>query len=96
VAERPTTNFPLDRGRQGVLRLAASLENTGAGAYLGQVEAIVSEEVLVAALSIHTVEGRHAAVVGRLAGDSLSPDGFLASPIDRNETMRRLEPFMVG
>jgi len=95
VAPRPTANFPL-RNRSSVLVLAAELENTGAAAYLGQVDRIVSQEVLVAALSIHTVEGRHAAVLSRMAGGSFSPEGFLASPITKTEALRRVQPFIVG
>lgn len=96
VPERPVTRFPLGRGRAAVLRLAAALENTGAAAYLGQAEEIESREVLVAALSIHTVEARHAAVLNRLVGRPFSPDGFLASPIDQSEAERRIEPFLVA
>lgn len=55
-APRPRTKFPIDSPRQ-VLELAATVENLGAAAYLGQAANIQSKEVLAAALSIHTVEG---------------------------------------
>ena len=96
AARRPQTVFPLNGGRQRVLKLAASLENTGAAAYLGQADQIMGRDVLASAVAIHTVEGRHAAALNRLVGEPFAPDGFLATPIDRNETMRRVKPYIVG
>src|ERR1700709_2663059 len=59
-APKPKTEFPL-KSAKSVLELAATVENLGAAAYLGQAPNIQSKEVLAAALSIHSVEGRHAA-----------------------------------
>ena len=51
-----------------MLRLAATIENGGAAAYLGQANRIRDKEVLAAALSIHSVEARHAATLNGLVG----------------------------
>jgi rubrerythrin len=90
----PATNFPIGKGGSGVIRLAATIENIGAAAYLGQADIIENREVLGAALSIHTVEARHAAKLGRLAGRSFSPDGSFASPMSMEEVNSAIEPFL--
>ena len=46
-----------------MLETAAAVENLGAAAYLGQARRIQTKEILAAALSIHTVEARHAAAL---------------------------------
>ena len=93
---RPTTDFKavLGGGRRRVLRTAAELENTGAAAYLGAAPSISSREVLASALSIHSVEGRHAAVLNRIVGRSFLPDGALATPMTMTQVMSKLEPFL--
>jgi rubrerythrin len=91
-AERPVTRFPLGRG---AIRLAATLENVGAAAYLGQVDSIENREVLAALLSIHSVEGRHAAKLNRLAGRDPFPDGAFASPLGMEEVNNAIAPYLV-
>jgi rubrerythrin len=92
--ERPATKFPIGGGAGGLLGVAVTLENTGAGAYLGQVSAIENKGVLEAALSIHTIEGRHAARLSRLAGEDYSPDGAFASPLTMDEVTNAIQPFL--
>ncbi|MGH8573698.1 MAG: ferritin-like domain-containing protein, partial [Gammaproteobacteria bacterium] len=55
-AKQPKAEFPLDDAKS-VLDLAATVENLGAAAYLGQAANIESPDILAAALSIHSVEG---------------------------------------
>src|SRR3569623_520414 len=74
VAPEPKAEFPL-KDAKSVLKLAATVENLGAAAYLGLAAAIESPDVLAAALSIHSVEGRHAAVLNVLTGQKPTPDG---------------------
>ena len=93
-AQRPVTRFPIDRGPRTVLRVAAMLEDTAAGAYLGQVTEIVSKTVLATALSIHTVEARQAGQLDRLAGQPFSPDGPFASPLNADQVLQRVNPFI--
>jgi rubrerythrin len=91
-AARPSTSFPLDRGADHVLRVAAELENAGAAAYLGQAQSILDREVLATAMAIHAVEGRHAGVLNTLIGDPLSAGAF-ASPRSMDEVLRDLHRF---
>src|ERR1700749_4868584 len=69
-APEPKTEFPL-KSAKSVLELAGTVENLGAAAYLGQAANIESPEVLASALAIHSVEGRHAAALNTLLGESV-------------------------
>ena len=93
-APEPKAEFPL-KSAKSVLELAATVENLGAAAYLGQAANIESPEVLAAALSIHSVEGRHAATLNTLLGKSITPDGAFAKPADVNTVLKSVEPFLV-
>jgi Ferritin-like domain len=94
-APEPKTEFPL--GSAGsVLKLASTVENIGAAAYLGQAANIKSTSALEAALSIHSVEGRHAATLNTLLGKSITPDGAYARPMSADEVLKSVEPFIVG
>jgi len=92
-AKEPKANFPLDDA-QSVLELAATVENLGAAAYLGQAANIESPDVLAAALSIHTVEARHAAVLNTLIGETPTPDGAFAKPADMQTVLDEVQPFL--
>ncbi|MFL5899212.1 MAG: ferritin-like domain-containing protein [Solirubrobacterales bacterium] len=94
-APEPKTEFPL-KSAKSVLELAATVENLGAAAYLGQAANIESPEVLASALAIHSVEGRHAAALNTLLGESVTPDGAFAVPVDVPTVLKSVEPFIVG
>jgi hypothetical protein len=95
LSQRPQTHFPLGGGPRSVLKLAATLENTGAAAYLGQASSLENKEVLAAALSIHTIEARHAAKLNRLVGRQFTPDGAFASPLEMGEVLDAVSAFVV-
>jgi rubrerythrin len=104
--EAPKTKFQptLDKGLEAVLETAATVENLGAAAYLGQAGNIKSKEVLAAALAIHSVEARHAAalniLVGRGFGDGKGglegalPDGAFGKPMDEAAVLKAVKPFL--
>ena len=94
--DRPATTFEsvLERGRDGVISVAADLEGTGAAAYLAEAAKITTAEILASALAIHTVEARHAAILNLLAGRSPLPDGAFATPLERREVQRRIAGFL--
>jgi len=94
-APEPKAEFPL-KDAKSVLELAGTVENLGAAAYLGQAANIQSPEVLASALAIHSVEGRHAAVLNTLLGESITPDGAFAVPADVPTVLKSVEPFIVG
>jgi rubrerythrin len=92
-AEEPTGKFPLENATQ-VAKLAYTVENLGASAYLGQAPKIQSAEVLAAALSIHTVEARHAASLGTLVKESVTPNGAFAVPASMKTVLAAVKPFI--
>lgn len=94
-APKPKTEFPL-KSAKSVLELAGTVENLGAAAYLGQAAYIRSPAVLAPALSIHSVEGRHSAVLNTLLGKSITPDGAFAKPADAKTVLKSVEPFIVS
>jgi rubrerythrin len=93
-APEPKAEFPL-KNAKSVLELAATVENLGAAAYLGQAANIQSPEVLASALAIHSVEGRHTATLNTLLGESITPDGAFAKPADVKTVLKSVEPFLV-
>jgi rubrerythrin len=94
-APEPKTEFPL-KSAKAVVELAATVENLGAAAYLGQAANIKSPEVLASALAIHSVEGRHAATLNTMLVKSITPDGAFAKPADAKTVLKSVEPFIVG
>ena len=93
---RPKTNFDsvLEGGEKMVLETAATVENLGAAAYLGQAGRIMSKDVLAAALSIHSVEARHAAALNSVVGKTIVPDGAFAKPASMEEVLPKVKPFL--
>ena len=93
---KPKTTFDavIKGGAQKVLETAATVENLGAAAYLGQAGRIKSKEVLAAALSIHTVEARHAAALNKVVGKTIVPDGAFAKPASMEEVLPLVKPFL--
>ena len=101
----PKTKFQptLDKGLQAVLETAATVENLGAAAYLGQAGNITNKDVLAAALAIHSVEARHAAALNQLVGRGFGgkgglegsiPDGAFGKPMDEAAVLAAVKPFL--
>ena len=93
-APKPKAKFPLD-SEKSILALAATVENLGANAYLGQAGNIQDKEILAAALSIHSVEARHAAVLN-LATKAPVSSGAFAKPATAAEVLKSVKPFLVS
>src|SRR5215210_5195520 len=94
--QRPKTNFDavIDGGPEMVLETAATVENLGAAAYLGQAGRIKSKEILAAALAIHSIEARHAAALNSVVGKTIVPDGAFAKPASMEEVLPKVKPFL--
>lgn len=92
-ASEPTGKFPIHSPAQ-VTKLAATVENLGASAYLGQAGNIKSKQILAAALSIHTIEARHAATLNTLLKMSPTPDGAFAKPMTMGQVLAAIKPFI--
>jgi len=92
---KPVGKFPLT-SQQSILELAATVENLGAAAYLGQAGNIQSKDVLAAALAIHTVEGRHASALNSVLGKPITPDGAFAKPATMQQVLATVKPFIAA
>ena len=101
----PKTKFEetLEKGLDAVLNAAADVENLGAAAYLGAAGRITNKEVLAAALSIHSVEARHAAALNQLLGRGFGgkgglkgtlPDGAFGKGMDEASVLAAVKPFL--
>jgi rubrerythrin len=95
LPDKPTGKFPLD-SQDAILDLAATVENLGAAAYLGQAAKIKDKEVLAAALSIHSVEARHAAALNRVLGKPATPDGAFAKPATADQVLKAVKPYIAS
>ncbi len=69
---------------------AYALENTGVGAYSGQAFNIKDPAVLAGALSIVTIEARHAGLIGGiyLGQDGIAPDGPTDKAVGARKTLK--------
>jgi hypothetical protein len=93
-AAKPQGKFPITNAA-AVAKLAYTVENLGAAAYLGQAANIQSKAVLAAALAIHSVEARHAATLATLIpGGQITPDGAFAKPADMQTVLATVKPFL--
>jgi rubrerythrin len=100
-AAKPETKFQpiIDGGPEKILKTAAAVENLGAAAYLGQAGRIKDKKILAAALSIHSVEARHAAALNELIGAGFKgalPDGAFAKPMSMAQVLEQARPFIAS
>jgi rubrerythrin len=106
-APKPKASFQsvIDGGVRKILVTAATVENLGAAAYLGQAGLIKNKDILAAALSIHSVEARHAAALNTLIGAGFKgsgplsgslPDGAFAKPMAKADVLKAVQPFLTA
>lgn len=74
VQAQQNYNWPAFQNEREVLEYFQMVEELGAAAYLGQAPNLIgNDDLLTAAVSIHNVEGQHAAALADLIGISPSP-----------------------
>jgi rubrerythrin len=106
-AMKPKASFQsvINGGLKKILTTAATVENLGAAAYLGQAGNIKNKEILAAALSIHSVEARHAAALNELIGAGFKgngplsgslPDGAFGKPMAKADVLKAVQPFLTA
>lgn len=83
------------------MKTAQMLENTGVHAYSGQALNIKSAAYVKAAVSILTIEARHASVIGLLndpSGAMIAPDGPFDTPYTAAKVLAAVKGtgFIVG
>ena len=89
----PTFVFPVTN-QQSFLKLAYVLENTGVGAYNGAGPSLSNKEYLAAAGSIVQVEARHAAAIGLLTGETVTPNGAFDTPLTKAQVLAKAGPLI--
>jgi len=78
------------------LTLSQTFEDLGVAAYKGQAANLIeSDDILTAALQIHSVEARHAAQVRRIGGKK-SWDGAFDEPKTKEEVLAAAKPFLAA
>ena len=74
AVKQPMFDFKGTTGKQTTfLKTAMALEDTGVSAYAGAAPMIANKKTLAAALSVHSVEARHAAWVRDIIGHGGMP-----------------------
>jgi hypothetical protein len=98
AAKEPKFNFKgANTSPEMFMKTAAVLENTGVHAYSGQALNIKSAAYVKAALSILTIEARHASVIGLLnegaspAGTEMTPSGPFDTPLTAAAVLKAVE-----
>lgn len=90
--KKPTFDFHGDNAKHAsFLKAAFTFENEGVHAYSGQAFNIKNPAYLAAALSIVTVEARHASVIGLLRNESefgIAPSGAFDTPKGASQVLK--------
>jgi bacterioferritin (cytochrome b1) len=90
----PEASYDFDVDTVGeFLATAKVFENTGVAAYAGAAPFIESPDLLGAALSIHSVEARHAAFLNDVNQESFFPDAF-DSALSQEAVLDAVGPFI--
>lgn len=76
------------------LTLSQTFEDLGVAAYKGQAGVLApNDDILTAALQIHSVEARHAAIVRKIGGKK-PWDGAFDEPMTKEEVLAAATPFL--
>jgi hypothetical protein len=94
-AKKPKFVFPVS-DQASFLKLAYVLENTGVGAYNGAGPSLSNPQYLAAAGSIVQVEARHAASIGLLTNQSVTPNGGFDKPLTKAQVLAKAGPLIKG
>jgi hypothetical protein len=92
-AKMPQFAFPVT-DQAGFLKLAYTLENVGVGAYNGAGPSLQNKQYLAAAGSIVQVEARHAAAIGLLINQPVTPNGAFDKPLSKSQVLAKAGPLI--
>lgn len=93
VAAQAKYNFPAFDTRDTIVKFLVTVEDLGAGAYLGAAPEIKNPDVLTAAVQIHNIEGEHASIWRRQA--KMTPVvGAFAAPVARANVLKAAAPIL--
>ena len=93
AVKKPKFDFGTTTANQtNALKTAVTLEDTGVRAYSGQATRIKQSAVVKAAVSIVTVEARHAAYLRSLNNQTFAPSAF-DKPASMKTVLKAAKPF---
>ncbi|MGI9050025.1 MAG: ferritin-like domain-containing protein [Rubrobacteraceae bacterium] len=93
---KPAFTFPSDAfsSTDSILKLAATFEPVGVGAYLGQAPLIQSPDLLAAAGSIVGVEDEHVVAINSLFGNVVGVLEPFPAALSKDEVLKAVAPFL--
>jgi hypothetical protein len=91
--KKPTFVFSV-ADQTSFLKLAYTLENVGVGAYNGAGPSLQNKAYLAAAGSIVQVEARHAAAIGLLTNQPVTPNGGFDKPLTKTQVLKAAGPLI--
>ncbi|HUE75651.1 MAG TPA: ferritin-like domain-containing protein [Chloroflexota bacterium] len=96
VAKRASYNLPdfAAQTQEEILGFLSLIEDTGVGAYLGQVGSIKSLDVLGAAASIYAVEALHTAAIRTLMNREANPNGAFEKALTSDQVLAAAGPLL--
>lgn len=94
VKARASYNFPAFDTQDNILAFISKIEDTGVGAYLGQVGAIKNGEVLGAAAGIYAVEALHTAAIRTMMGREANPNGAFEKALTDAQVLAAAGPLL--
>jgi hypothetical protein len=94
-APKPSIRFPLKNPRAAIEQ-AMLVEELVAAAYLGQLTNAENPAVVSALLAIHSVEGRHTAVLKSWTREPIVSSGARESALDAETVLRLTKPWLVN
>jgi len=94
VKDRQSYKFPAFTDQATTMGFISLIEDTGVGAYLGQVGAIQNGDVLGAAASIYAVEALHTAAIRTLLGKDANPNGAFEKPLTADQVLAAAGPLL--
>ena len=93
VGPQASYNFPNLTSQEAAVAFFATVEEVGAGAYLGAAPLLKDKNLLAAAASIHDVEAQHASVLRAVMGD-MEPSPAFGSPKSLDEVLAAVGPLL--
>ena len=94
VKPRASYNFPAFDSQDNIMAFLSKIEDTGVGAYLGQVGAIQNGDVLGAAASIYAVEALHTAAIRTMLGREANPNGAFEKGLTMDQVLAAAGPLL--
>ncbi len=93
VAAQAKYNFPAFDTRDNIVKFLVTIEDLGAGAYLGAAGEIKNPDVLTAGVQIMNIEGEHASTWRRQ--NKVTPvAGAFAAPVARADVLKAAAPIL--